>query len=329
MNERLKAKYMAYVRFLNEREAPHALAVLRMAFGVALMANIIEQLLLGDVTEFYAGIDHGGIFTFKYNNTPYTLFRVLPLTAPVVYTVVLGQLVAACMLTLGLYTRAAAIVCFLIQMTLFDRMVMFRHDGDNVFRVVSWLMVLAPAGAAWSVDAAWRGKGQTTIPKWPRGMFMLQLALIYTRTGIVKMGSSWSFMDGWSALYLAVNLPGIARWPGDWAMTLYPITQVATFISKWFEVSFFLLPINVYLRRQTSHHYKNIWIRTLARYDFRIPYLLIGLLMHLGIFVLLDIGLFSVVMVSLYAAYLTPDDVRAATRWISTRVLSQSKVSPA
>ncbi|MEW5849889.1 MAG: HTTM domain-containing protein [Myxococcota bacterium] len=304
----MNGRWARWVAFWNEREAPDALALLRITFGLALVANVLEQLIFGNVLEYYAEIGHGGIFTFAYNRNPYTLFRVVPLTAGWVYTLVCAQLVAAVCLTLGLYTRVASVLCLVLQMTFYDRMVMFRFDGDNVFRVCLYLMALAPAGAAWSLDARWRGKGQQDIPRWPRRLFMAQLAVIYTRTGVVKLGSSWSIMDGWSAVYLALNLPGIARWPGDWAAVIYPLTQLATFVVSWWEVLFFLLPINVYLRRDPSRGGR--LRQLLARHDWRPLFLLIGVGMHLGITILMDIGLFGTVMMSLYVCYLHPHEAR-------------------
>lgn len=320
---RLAQAWNTWASWLWKPEAPHALAALRISFGLALVINVVQQVTLGDVLEMYAEVGQGGIFGFRYNNSPYTLFRLLPPTAPVVYALVCTQLAAAVMLTVGLYTRAAAVVCWLIQATLFDRMVMFRYDGDNVYRVICMLMTLAPVGAAWSADAAWRHRGLRTVPRLFRRMFILQLAIIYTRTGLVKMGSTWSIQEGWSALYLALNLPAISRYPGDWAAQplLYFLTQVGTFVSSWWEVLFWILPLSMYLRRTGASRRRVSrfagWRplrRLLVRWDLRPMFLGIGVLMHGGILLATDVGLFSVVMVSLYPAYLQPHEVRA---WVA------------
>src|SRR5262249_25513652 len=162
--------------------------------------------------------------------------------------------------------------CFMVQVTLYDRMPWFAFGGDNVFRVFLYLTVLAPCGAAWSLDARWRGKGRADVPRWPRRLFIAQLTIVYVATGIMKAGSPWSVMDGWSALYLALNLPGIARWPGDWAAWVYPLTQVGTFVSKWWEITFFLVPLNLFLRRRpnSSAPRRGRLRRLLARWDLRL-----------------------------------------------------------
>jgi uncharacterized membrane protein YphA (DoxX/SURF4 family) len=319
----MKALWSRYLAFLHEQEAPQALALVRITFGLALTLNVLQQLVLDDPVKLYAEIEHGGIFGFTPNARDLTLFQFIPLTAAWVYAVLVTQLVAATCLASGLFTRAAAAVALVIQMTLQDRMVMFRYDGDNVFRVVCFLLVLAPAGACWSLDA-WRGKGRATVDAWGRRLLVAQLAIIYTRTGVVKLGSSWSIMEDWKAVYLALNLPGIARYPGDWAAhpLIFPLTQVGTFVASWWEVLFFLLPLNMFLRRRPSDAYRwRLW-RWLSRFDLRAPFLLTGVIMHGSLLVLTDVGLFSIVMMSLYPAYLLPAEAQRvlARLWRTSQV---------
>lgn len=304
----MTGRLQRYVAFWNEREAPDALALLRISFGTAMVLNVVEQLWRGNVLETFASVPHGGVFASSPNVT-WSIFHFAEPTASQVWTLVFTQLLAAMCVALGLFTRPAAVVVWVIQCTLYDRMVFFRFDGDNVFRIASYLLMLAPTNAAWSLDARWFGARQHDVPLWPRRLFMAQLAIIYTRTGLVKLASTWSFMGGWQALYLALNLPGIARWPGDWAAWVFPLTQVGTFVSKWFEVLFFLVPLNVYLRAR-PHAGRGRVLSLLARWDLRRPFLLTGVLMHTGILLFMEVGLFSVVMVSLYVSYLHPPEAR-------------------
>jgi hypothetical protein len=307
----MKRLWLRWVAFLNAPEAPDALAAVRVTFGLAVCLNLLQQMLLDDPVRLYAEIEHGGMFGFRFNAYPYTLYRLVPLTAFWAWALLCAQLLAAVCFTLGLFTRAASVAMMVLQMTFYDRLVMFRYDGDNVYRVACYLMALSPAGAAWSLDAAWRGKGRETIARWARWLIMAQVVIIYVRTGLVKLGSSWSIMDHWRALYLALNLPGIARWPGDWAAywPIYPITQLSTFLVSWWEFLFFLLPLNLWWRNHRAPG--NPLTRLLARWNLRPWMLAFGVAMHAGIFVMTDVGLFSVVMVSLYAAWLTPQEARA------------------
>jgi HTTM domain len=304
-----------YAAFWGEREAPDSLAMLRITFSLALILNLLEQFLAGDILEFYALPEAGGIFPLTQSGAPLMLFRWFAPTPLAVWLLVLGQLMAAVFLLVGLFTRLAALICLIIQITLSERMWVFAFGGDNVFCVFLYLMVLAPAGAAWSLDSRWLGWGRAEVPRWPRRLFVFQLTVIYVATGLMKIGSTWSILGNWSALYLAVNLPGIARWPGDWAAWVFPLTQVGTFVGKWWETTFFLVPINLYLRRKPGRPGRGPLRRLLARWDLRLGYLLFGLVFHICLIVLFDLGVFSVAMIGVYPCLLHPHESRRLLVW--------------
>jgi hypothetical protein len=315
-------RWSRYVEFWNEREAPHSLALLRITFAAALVANLLEQLASGMVLELYATPESGGVFAVGRagRSAPLSLFNWLTPTPGVVWVVFFGQMFAAALLLVGLYSRLAAAACFVLQMTLMERMSIWSFGGDLVFRVFLYLMVLAPCGAAWSLDARWRGKGQHTVPCWPRRLFVFQLTVVYVTTGVMKLGSTWSFWGGWGALYLSLNLPGIARWRGDWAAWVYPLTQVGTFVAKWWEVTFFVAPLNLWLRRRQAEGARLGPVRRLlARCDLRLGYLVVGLAFHVSLTILFDLGLFSATMVSLYPCLLRPDEARRLGEWVIRR----------
>src|SRR6266566_5109261 len=107
--------WQRYAAFWAEREAPDALALLRITFSIALIASLLEQLLAGNVREFYALPEQGGIFDFHRPKSGLSLFR-LPFLQPtprVVFLLVGVQLLAAVLLLAGLWTRLAALVCFI------------------------------------------------------------------------------------------------------------------------------------------------------------------------------------------------------------------------
>lgn len=303
-----------YVDFWNEREAPDALALVRITFALALIGSVLEQVLAGTVIECYASPAEGGIFPVVEPSFPLSVLHLLQPTKLSVWLLISAQLIAAVMLLVGLFTRIAAFACFVLTCSLNERMWIFAFGGDNVLATFSFLFVLAPCGAAWSLDARWRG-ARPDVPCWPRRLMVFQLTVIYVVTGIMKIGSTWSFLDGYKALYLALNLPGLARWPGDWAAWVFPLTQVGTFVSKWWEITFFLVPLNQFLRRryapgvELAPRGRRIR-RLLARWDLRWPYLIVGVLFHVALTILFDLGMFSVTMVCLYPCLLKPEEAR-------------------
>lgn len=297
-------RWQRYVSFWNEQETPEALALCRITFGLAVVANGLEQLFNSNPLELYADPAYGGIFSYQLQGF-FSLYRLLPSTAPVAYILLGLYVLGGMLLTAGLFTRIAAVLCLILQLSLNSRQWMYRFDGDIVYQVFLYLFVLAPAGAFASLDARWRGRGRALIPAWPRRLLMAQLMFIYVRTGIVKMGSSWSFADGYSALYYALNLPGLARWPGTWLVPFYPLAQLATFIAKWWEITFFMVPLSLYLQRTSTPNS----MRKLLSWDhWRTLYLLIGCIMHCSLVVVMNLGMFPFVMMSLYPCYLRPHE---------------------
>lgn len=296
-----------YVDFWREKEAPDILALGRICFGVAVVANIADPLLNGTLLELYASPEHGGIFPFQNTHT-WTLFALFPPTATAVYALGISTLTAGIGFTLGIYTRAMALALFVLHMTLTSRLGFFAFGADNVFRVFSFLMVLAPVGSCWSLDSAWRGRGQEWVPAWPRRLIIAQITVLYVQTGVLKLGSTWTFLDGWSALYYALNLPYFARFDGSWAAWAYPLTQIATFVSRWWEIGFFLLPLAMFLGRTPDRGGRlRQWV---ARTDFRPPVLGIGVVLHLSLAATMDLGMFPWVMLSLYPFFLTASEAR-------------------
>lgn len=300
------ALWGAWVDLWREREAPDAYALGRIVWGSAVIGYLLHQAWSPGVLELYALPEHGGVWAYRHAAT-FSLFDLFAPTPPVVYAVFGAACVAAVALTVGAWTRGAALALMLLQLTLRQRLELFEYGGDSVVSVFSFLMVLAPLGASWSVDAHLRGV-RASVPLWPRRLIIAQLTLLYVKTGIVKAGSQWSLAGGYSALYYALNDPSFARVDGAWAARLYPLTQLGTFVARWWETLFFVLPWSMYLRRHPDHGGR--LRRALARFDLRLPMLGIGVVLHLGLFATMHLGMFPFVTMALYSFFLRPDEAR-------------------
>jgi len=307
--------WSGYVDFWREREAPDAYALGRVSWGLAMTANMLHQILGVGVVELYALPEHGGVWGWGGPPT-YSLFQLFDPTAEAVWALALVNLLAALCLTAGAFTRVAAVVLMAINMTLVSRLSLYGFGGDVVVRVFSFLMVLAPLGASWSVDA-WLFGGRRQVPLWPRRLVIAQVTFLYVKTGIVKLGSQWSFSGGHSAVYYAVNDPSFARVDGRWAAWAYPLTQLGTFVTRWWETLFFLLPWNMYLRRPSER--RGLLRRTLGRIDLRLPWLAVGAILHLTLFATMQLGMFPWVTMATYAFFVKPSEAR----WLFEKVLGK------
>src|SRR3954452_24821678 len=95
-----------YVDFWNEREGPESLALVRITFALALIANLLEQLFAGMLLELYVPPGQGGIFPVERPTAPLSLLNLLKIepTPAVVYALFGIQFAAALCLLLGLGT---------------------------------------------------------------------------------------------------------------------------------------------------------------------------------------------------------------------------------
>jgi Trk K+ transport system NAD-binding subunit len=119
---------------------------------------------------------------------------------------------------------------------------------------------------------------------------VLHLCIVYTTTGLQKLVSTaWTPLDGFSALFQILQSPHWARFPD-----LIPTTGSAlavplgllTAVTIVWEVCFFVVLWNPRLR---------------------LVFLLVGVGVHLGIFALMEVGIFSVLSLAFYPVLLSPE----------------------
>jgi hypothetical protein len=196
-------------------------------------------------------------------------------------------LVAHVAVLLGVRSRLALGLSLAVQVWFYHRNSWCQHGGDRVLRMATMYMLVAPAGAAWSWDA-WRGRGRAAVPVLAQRLVQLQLCLIYMHSGWVKSkGGTWHRGE---ALHYALANRQYQRMP-ELLDALLPsplvqlLCQLGTWITLAWEAGFGLLML---------------WAPT------RVVGLLVGVLVHGGIFATMMVGSFSFVMLWSYLAFL-PD----------------------
>jgi len=181
------------------------------------------------------------------------------------------------------------------------------------------ILALSSSGKVWSVDArlrtgSWSGDGEEH-PAWPRHLLVLQMAVVYAMAGVQKVGLTWWPMGGLSALYIVLQDPAVARFdPGPLA-TFYPVTQLATAATMVFEWGALLLPL-AYWYRATPDRPGRLR-RWMNRLRFRDAWVAIGVALHLGIALSMNLGVFPFGMLALYPAFFHPDELSAVRQRLS------------
>ncbi len=196
---------------------------------------------------------------------------------------------------------------------------------DSLITVGLLLIALGRPTTTWSLDCrllrgTWTSR--VLVPAWPRALVVFQLLLMYTLTGLQKVGHSWTPFGGYTAMHYVLNDPTWLR--GDLAglpWTLDFVARVGTFVTWHWEQLSCLLLFHWYYRfgnTEATH-----WVaKVFRRWDVRAPWALTGALMHLGILVLLDVGPFSLVSLAYYVRLWSPAALERTFSALVSRVRS-------
>ncbi|MCB9777892.1 MAG: HTTM domain-containing protein [Alphaproteobacteria bacterium] len=211
-------------------------------------------------------------------------------------------LVVFVLFTVGAQGRLMGLLALAVLVAQYQRDPFYQHGGDRVFRLGLIYLSLVPHSLALSVDA-WRRKlpSGLTVPVLAHRLIQLQLAVIYMHSGFVKaQGRTW---EQGTALYYAMSDGQYARAP--WILEpllrselFVGFSRVATWVTLVWEAGFGLLLF---------------WKPT------RVLAIVIGVLVHGGIFFQLNVGSFSLVMLWCYLSLLSPDTLDRLARRVTGR----------
>lgn len=294
----VQGPWQSWNRWWFEPASTVPIALFRILYGALLL--LFVALLVPDVQVFFG---QGGPFTPEdaarfWGNVPdYSVLLWFP--APTAVALFFAVFTAAVIcLTIGLWTRLSAILVFIGLVSIGHRNPLILHGGDTLLRLIAFYLILAPAGAALSIDrlrAVARcagGPRPPLAPPWAQRLLQLQVAFVYAMTVLLKLkGGAW--VDG-TALYYTSRLEEFRRFPMPFVPDSMLLVNLLTYWTLATELSLAFL----------------IWAPGLRRFV-----LLNGLLLHAGIEYSMNVPLFAFAMVISYVTFV---DVEAA--W--TRILA-------
>jgi hypothetical protein len=276
----------AWERFWFQSIPPHSYALLRVAFGLAGCAGLVG---LADLSTFWA-LD--GFVPLDGPLEPVKGWLLVHglggMTGRALWAASLGVFV--CM-TLGLWSHATVPLSF-AALFLQENWNHLPLSGTHLaLRVFLFCLIWTDCAAVWSLDA-WRARRKGILPAhgppdWlaiaPLRLIRFQVALIYLSAGLWKLQSP-RWRDG-SAVHYVLNYNLYQRFPGTLPPWFDWFTTAATYGTLFWELAFAFMVL---------------WgpTRRLA--------LVTGVLIHLGMFVAMEVGLFHVIMLSGYLAFLDP-----------------------
>ncbi|HEX5324437.1 MAG TPA: HTTM domain-containing protein [Capsulimonadaceae bacterium] len=294
------------------------LGLYRVLFGLLVLSWC--ALLAPDLFTWYS--ERGvmplkALHAFNPGSYPYELDLLRHVTDPRAIVALFAVLsVAALFLTIGFCTRTSTIVTWVLLLTFQHRNEIILNSGDIFMRIMCFYLMFAPAGASCSVDRLiriWRGKESAGDPPlitpWAQRLIQVQISIVYLATVLGK--ATGPFWQNGTAVYYPLHmkemqrfwLPFLGSTSGD---TFHMVLlNLLTYGTMAVELSMATL----------------IWVPRLRGYV-----LAAGTALHVGIEYMMNIPLFSALMITSYVNFVPNAWIeRFVAFW--TRVLWRSEVT--
>lgn len=291
-------------RFWFEPQSTATLAVVRIAFG--LLMTLWTLSLAPSLFDFFT---RDGILpesrSFREGQSGWwSVFDLFGSDTAVVIGWALLLIASVCLM-LGLFTRVAAVVVFVLLLSFERRNAWVFHAGDTLLRIIAFYLCFAPAGAALSLDRLRTARERfwefpLRAPIVIR-LLQIQVSIIYISTVWAKVrGKTWN--DGTAVVY-SLNLDDLARFPVPaFVLDSELLANLVTWGVLAGELAIGIL----------------VWVPRLR------PWVLgIGVALHLGIDIGLRVAFFSWTVFVLYVAFLPPRRVEAFILAVRERVATR------
>jgi hypothetical protein len=290
----------AWNRFLFAPVSARPLGAFRIVFGVVLLGYLAVMSVEFDYWYTGAGLLQGNEARAAAGPYRFSVLQYVhdPMPARLVYAVTIA---AAVGFTLGWRTRIMSIVLYLGMLSMYHRNVSSNGGPDAVPMIMTFYTMLAPCGAAFSLDAARAARKRGTaaeplIVPWALRLLQMQLCLIYFQSSVIKcQGQLW--LNGTTVHYVLHNREfGLfnMEWLAQYPLLINVMTHGAILVQ--FALAFWL------------------WFRPLRRWA-----ILGGIVLHLSLGFVLNIAAFGETMVATYLTFLDPDELDSVLRALDPR----------
>lgn len=276
---------------------PRPFALVRIFFSVVALLNLIN--LWPDRLVFFsaAGMIDGPALREAYPGPYISIFHEIDSPEFVTTSFVVAA-VAMIFLGLGIGTRLAALVVWIFISSYIARGFPAMHGWDVLLRIIAFVLLISPADRCWSL-ASWLRGGESRpredIPRYGLLLLQVQLAVIYWETVWLKIkDDAWRHGE-FIAYFMRSMYSRFPDWPWEhWELLSNGLTYGTLII----EVAVPLL----------------LWSRRYRWWGF-----VLGWGLHLGIWGMSSLWLFSLTIMIPYFAFLERADLDTLSRWLRLR----------
>ncbi len=299
-----------------------SLGLFRILFGAVLLSDLARRWV--DLRFWYvnSGIlpNHTLLWRPPTGNM-FSLFFTVSTVQEAELGFLLCALVYGCFLA-GYRTRWAQVLALVARVSLNSRLAVLENGGDMVMDLLCVLTLPLPLGARFSFDAVAASKAEPQTPKSAESTtpasaneparasyaslavlgILLQFSAVYLFNASAKTGAAWH--DG-SAVHYALQQDKMVTWAGVWMREHLSVQAIrwltwSTLTTEWIAWALIITPIFVREARAVA--------------------VCVLPLLHLGFALGLNLGGFSLAMMSFYALLLVPDHWRLLARLFGSRV---------
>jgi hypothetical protein len=281
----------AWNRFWFAPISARPLGAFRIVFGVIALANLAFLAFDSDYWLSDQGLLHGNEALIIAGSLRPSHLHYIHDPTTVRVTLAIAALLAA-LVTLGWRTRVVSTLLFLVSLCIHQRNFLTNSGADCLMLIITFYMMLAPSGAAYSLDArrAARRRGGTAaeplIVPWAQRLIQFHICLIYFDTAVLKCnGATW--LNGTALHYVLYN-DEVGRFHLG-ALRDFPLlVNLMTYggLLTEFALAFFL------------------WFRAT-----RLWAICAGLALHFMILLTVNIPIFGEIITACYLTFLTPGEL--------------------
>ncbi|WMJ74226.1 HTTM domain-containing protein [Cytophagaceae bacterium ABcell3] len=254
-----------------------SLAVLRVGTAFIVVLDLLLRL-----RDFQGHYTSGGVmplnvlFRYLWNDYYFSFYTMASGYGFALFLFLLN-LVFALVLMFGYRTRWVSIACWLMMVSLHNRNPLVLQGGDDLLRMILFWGMFLPWGRVWSLDAI---KAQRITDYRVFSMagvgYMMQTGAVYFFSALLKNSPEWT--SEFTAVYYALSLDQMVYPVGKLIYPYPDLLRVLT-ASVWFAE--LLVPLLLLIPFAVSR--------------FRLCFIILIIGLHLGISLVLNVGLFPII----------------------------------
>jgi vitamin K-dependent gamma-carboxylase len=324
MLTRLRAAWEQWETFWDEREAPIAIALVRLLLGACLTYDFLHIWLLDLVQPLFGVAAVGGVSDALIRNDTPLWYQVFPGTYWAAQLHHAALLLSAVGIFSGTFFRTSVLV-HLFASVQFVAVTPYSDRGiDTLLRLILCILLFSPANRMFAIDA-WARTGSVwgdgrPEPAWAKRLVLGQIVLMYFGAGTQKMGLTWWPMGHMGALYFALQDPAVAAWDFSFIRNqpYFFFAQVGATVTMFKQWTYPTVLLLLWWKRNPGRGGR---VAELAlRYHVEWLWIGVGFVFHVILGLTMNLGIFPWAMLALYPVFVGADTWRAVFARLGLRL---------